>query len=110
MKKITIFVNNEAVYDFDREMPIEDEQLVFLDRMDSDMDKGIKIKGELVNKPDSEQRATFVSMNLIIALQQNNDAAMHASSAYLAHRNPTLIEIHVNDGEDAINVEFINEN
>jgi len=110
MKNITVFVNNEAVYDYDRDITIEEEQLVFLDKMDSDMEKGIKIKGKLVSKPDSEQRATFVAMNMIKALQQGNDAAIYASSAYLVHRNPTLSEVHVNDEGKTINVEFINEN
>ena len=109
MKSITVFVNNEAVYDYDRDTTIEKEQLTFLDRMDSDMDQGFKIKGELISNPDSHQRATFVVMNLIIALQQSNNAVVSASSAYLAQRHPTLMEVHANDEGNMINIEFINE-
>lgn len=109
MKNITVFVNHEAVYDYDRDIIIEEEQLMFLDRMDSDMEQGIKIKGELISTPDSHQRATFIVMNLIIALQQSNNASVSATSAYLAHRYPTLIEVHTNDEGNAINIEFVNE-
>lgn len=107
MKKITVFVNSEAVYDYDRDITIEEEQLAFLDKMDSDMKQGIKINGKLVNNPDSQQRATFMAMNLIKALQQGNDAAIYASSAYLAHRQPSLVEVHVNDEGKAVNIEFV---
>lgn len=110
MKNITVFVNNEAVYDFERDHTIEEERLVFLDRMDSDMEQGIKIKGELVRHPDSHQRATFVVMNLIAALQQTNNASVSATCAYLAQRHPRLIEVHVNDEGNTINVELVNEN
>jgi len=109
MKKLTIFVNEEAVYDCDRDITIGEQQLAFLDKMDSDMEQGIKIKGELINQPDSHQRATFVAMNLIKALQQDNDAAISASCAYLANRYPALIEVHANDHEKMINIEFIKE-
>lgn len=109
MKKLTIFVNEQAVYDYDRGNSIGEQQLAFLDKMDSDMKKGIKVKGELIAQPDSQQRAIFVAMNLLKALQQDNDAAISASCAYLVTRNPALIEVHANDGEKTINIEFINE-
>ena len=52
------------------------------------MDSGIKLHGELLVKPDTRQRATFVVMNLIKALQQGNEAAISASCAYLVSRHP----------------------
>ena len=46
MNKLAVIINNEVVFDFDRELTFEDQQLAFLDKMDSDMDKGVKIHGE----------------------------------------------------------------
>jgi len=109
MKKVILFVNDEAVFDFDKEMTLDENQLSFLGRMDSDMDKGIKIQGELITEPNTEQRAVFISMNLIKALQQENDAAVSSSSAYLMNRLPALNEIRVNDHGSRVNVEFIEE-
>ena len=109
MKSLEVLVNNEIVFEFDRYLPIEDEQLAFLDRMDTDMDRGIKIHGELLVNPDSQQRATFVSMNLIKALQQGNEAVKTASCAYLINRHPKLIAVHANDHGNTIKIELIEE-
>ena len=107
MNKLTVLVNEEVVFEFDRDMEFTDEQLGFLRGMDTDMDNGIKIDGELIVKPDSTQRATFVSMNLIKGLQQENEAIIQASCAYLVNRYPALIEVHVNDDGDAVKIELI---
>jgi len=107
MNSLEVLVNNEIVLEFDRYFPIEDEQLTFLDRMDANMDRGIKIHGKLLVNPDSQQRATFVSMNLIKALQQGNEAVKTASCAYLINRHPKLIEVHANDHGNVIKIELI---
>lgn len=106
MKKLVVFVNNEIVFEFDREISFEEGQLAFLDKMDSDMDKGIKIRGELISSPDSMQRAMFIAMNLIKGLQQNNEAVIASSCAYLTNRNPVLAEVHANDLEGSVDIEF----
>jgi len=109
MNKLTVFINNEVVFEFDRDITVDDQQLVFLDRMDSDMDSGIRIQGELLQNPDMLQRATFVVMNLIRALQQDNEAVISASCTYLVNRHPKLIEVHADDHENSIKVELIDE-
>ena len=60
MNKLAVFVNNEIVFEFDRDLTFVENQLAFFDKMDSDMDSGIKIHGELLVNPDSQQGATFV--------------------------------------------------
>ena len=109
MSKLAVLVNNEIVFEFDRDMIFEEQQLAYLDRMDSDMESGIKIHGELLLNPDSQQRATFVVMNLIKALQQGNEAVISASCAYLVNRHPALIEVHANDHADTVKIELIEE-
>jgi len=73
------------------------------------MDKGIKVHGQLLVDPDSEQRATFAVMNLTKALQQENEAVVSASCAYLVNSHPALIEVHANDDVDKVKIELINE-
>lgn len=104
MNKMMLFINDQSVFDFDKGITLEEGQLNFLDRMDVDMDKGIKIQGELIVAPGTEQRASFVTMNLIKALQQDNDAVKSSSCAYLMHRFPAINEIHVNDDENRLKV------
>jgi hypothetical protein len=109
MNKLAVFVNNEIVFEFDRDLTFVENQLAFFDKMDSDMDSGIKIHGELLVNPDSQQRATFVVMNLIKALQQHNEAVISASCAYLVNRHPALCEVHANDDVDTVKIELIEE-
>ena len=109
MNKLSVLINNELVFEFDRNITFDEHKLAFLNRMDNDMDKGIKVRGELQLDPGSEQRATFVVMNLIKALQQENEAVISASCAYLVNRHPALIEVHANDDVDSVKIEFIDE-
>jgi len=109
MNKLAVLINNEIVFEFDRELSFADQQLAFFDKMDTDMDSGIKIDGELLANPDSQQRASFVVMNLIKALQQDNEAVITASCAYLANRFPQLIEVHANDHGKSVKIELIDE-
>jgi len=109
MNKLAVLINNEIVFEYDRAMTLKDQQLAFLDRMDADMERGIKIRGELSVNPDSQQRAEFVAMNLIKALQQDNEALISASCAYLVNRHPALSEVHANDDDNAVKIELIEE-
>ena len=73
------------------------------------MDGGLKLHGELIQQPDRQQRATFVAMNLLKALQQENEAIVSASGAYLVNRCPSLAEVHARDEGDKVVVELVEE-
>lgn len=107
MNKLTIFVNQQVVFEYDRDTALDDRQLEFLDKMDGDMTRGIKISGELIPKPDLSQRARFVALNLVKALKQGNDAAVSVSCAYLAKRLPFLNEVHANDTDIGLDIKLI---
>lgn len=109
MNTLTIEVNDQVVYEIDREQVLGDEQLAFLDSMDRSMDGGLKLHGELIQQPDRQQRATFVAMNLLKALQQENEAIVSASGAYLVNRCPSLAEVHARDEGDKVVVELVEE-
>jgi len=109
MKKLTFYINGDVVFEYDRDITFEPEKLDFLDKMDKDMEKGIKIRGEFTIHPDLQQRTNFVVMNLIKALQQDNNAVIAASCAYLINRHPALFEVHANDLDGAIGIELVNE-
>ena len=105
-KKIVLFVNGMAAFDFDKELTLEESQLSVLDKMDSDMDNGIKINGQSYSHPNIEQRGTFVTMNLIKGLQQENQAIVTASCAYIASRLVDVNQIHITENENGVNVKF----
>lgn len=107
--KITIYINDEPVFDFDRNPFLEEEQIKFLDKMDSDMDRGLKIDGQLIEKPEMQHRTKFVAMNLLRALRQEEHAKVAALTAYLTQRRPALIEIRANDVDNAVVIDLVDE-
>lgn len=107
MSQLTIFVNRKVVYEYDKDVPLQANKLAFLDTMDRDMSRGIRIRGQLIAQPDQQQRANFMALNLIKALQQDNQAVAQASCAYLAQRLPALTEVHVDDGSDGLEIELV---
>ena len=109
MSNLSVFINDQLVFEYDRSTKLDDKQLAFLDKMDSDMARGFRISGELITKPGSKQKATFVAMNLLKALKQDDDAKIAVSCAYLNSRLPHTKEMHARDQGDRINIEFIEE-
>lgn len=109
MKTLSIFINDQVVYEYDKDTLIEKKKVEFLDNMDADMERGITIQGERITSPDAQQRARFVVLNLIKALQQENSAIISVSCAYLANRNSGLLEVHANDHDSGINITFVDE-
>lgn len=104
-----IYINGEVIFEYDSSKELEPEKMAFIDKMDLDMNKGIRVNGKLIKNPDSKQRGTFVAMNLIKGLLQDNGAVISSSWAYLSHRYPSLAEIHANDTDNSISIELINE-
>ena len=109
VNKISLFVNDQLAFEYDRETVLEDEQLAFLEKMDAGMAQGIRVYGELITRPDVKQKASFVVMNLLRALRQDDQARIAVSSAYLATRLPHVVEVHARDQGDRVNIEFIEE-
>lgn len=107
MNTLTIFINEQPVYEYDKTSVLNTQQLHFLDRMEQDMARGLRIHGELISQPDTRQRATFVAMNLIKALLQEDDAKIQVSCAYLTSRMPDLGEVHARDQEGKVNIDLI---
>ena len=109
MSNLSIFINDQLVFEYDRSTEIDDTQREFLDAMDRDMDRGIKMSGELISTPDTKQKATFVMMNLFNALKQDDNVRLAAYCAYLTSRLPHTLEVHANDQANGIAIEFVEE-
>lgn len=104
---LTLLINDEIAFECNRETTHDDQQLAFLDGMDVDMDKGIKIRGELIKQPEVEQRLTFMALNLIKALKLEDQGKTSVSCAYLLSRRPKLIEIRVTDMSEGLIIDFV---
>jgi len=90
---LVVLVNDQSRLEYDRSKPLSAQQLLSLDHMDQKMDAGIRLGPDWIEKPDPTQRAKFVAVNLIEALQQNSEGLVAASCAYLANRLPALKQV-----------------
>jgi len=109
MNTLNLYINEQLTYEYDRSTELDEGQLAFLDKMDADMDRGLRIHGEMIAAPDTKQKATFVTMNLIRALQQEDHTKMAVFWAYLATRLPNAVEVHARDEDNRIAIEFVEE-
>jgi hypothetical protein len=90
---LVVLVNGEAQLEYDRGKALPESQLHYLERMDQQMDAGVRLGSDWIERPDRMQRAEFVAVHLLDALQEGNEALAAASCAYLAERLPDLKQV-----------------
>jgi hypothetical protein len=106
MAKLSIIFNGTPELEYDRDKPLEDQQLLYLDKMDNKMSEGITIGDEHIANPDSNQRSQFVAANLVHAINTNQESAMASLCAYLAMRMPDIQQISINERQGGIEIDF----
>ena len=106
---LEIIVNEESVYEYDAGGTLSQQQLDFIDQMDRDMDKGIKIDGELFKSPTIDQRLQFVALNLLRALQQEDYARMQVACAYMTHRRESLSSVIYSRDDEGLVIELVDD-
>jgi len=106
---LNFIINDQLAFEYDRSTVLDEKQLTFIEQMDRDMDRGIRMYGELITEPDSKQKASFVAMNLLKGLQQEDNARIEVSCAYLSSRLPYVVEVQASNLDGRVNIEFIEE-
>jgi hypothetical protein len=109
VNKLSVYVNDQLAFEYDRTIKLDEKQMAFLEKMDDGMSRGIRVYDQLITAPDVKQKATFVSMNLLKALQQEDRTRAAVSCAYLSTRLPHVVEVHAREQGDQINIEFVEE-
>ncbi|HEY9199408.1 MAG TPA: hypothetical protein VIR60_08580 [Gammaproteobacteria bacterium] len=79
--------------EYQRAMPLEPAQREYLDRLDRRMDAGIEFDGRRIEQPNPLQRAQFIALQLLAAVQAGNEGVAAATCAYLANRVPDLKQV-----------------
>ena len=106
MSKLSIIFNGTAELEYDRDKSLQDHQLLYLDKMDEQMDVGINIGDTRVDNPDNNQRAQFVAANLAHAIKSNQEPAMASLCSYLAMRLPDVQQVIIDERGNGIEIEF----
>lgn len=103
---MVVLINGEALFEYDRTKTLFEKQRQYLDKMDLQMDEGIRLGNEAVANPDQQQRAQFVAFTLLTAIKQDNEPVIAAMNSYLAIRYPDLKQIKADIDENTKMVMF----
>ena len=104
---LTVVIDGQLHLQYDRSKTLPVRQLAYLDRMDQKMDEGITLGGKAVESPDTLQRAQFVALHLLEAMQDGDDGLIAASCAYLANRLPDMHQVKASLTGDADSAELV---
>jgi len=106
MNKLSILLNDELQFEYDRETPPDQGQMDFLNKMDKGMDaSGVILDKEKIKVPTEEQKTQFVATNLFNAIEAKNGGMIGSMTTYLALRNPKLKQVNFvkKEGEEVTN-------
>lgn len=93
MDPLAVVLDGVSQLEYQRGKPLEPAQSDYLDRLDRRMDAGIEIDGHRIETPNPLQRAQFIALQLLHAVQAGNEAVAAATCAYLANRIPDLKQV-----------------
>ena len=106
-EKLYVELNGAQVIEYDRNVRLPGHQRQFLDKMDADMSEGIELAGQAISEPDPVQRAQFVAIQLMTALQDNEEGLIAATCAYLANRYPEMRRVVASEQGDNVSLELV---
>jgi hypothetical protein len=72
---------------------LAEQQIAYLDQLDRRMDGGIELGGLRIENPDILQRAQYVSLQMLQAVESGNESVAAATCTYLANRLPDLKQV-----------------
>lgn len=90
---LVVVLDGASQLEYQRGKDLDPAQRDYLDRLDRRMDAGIDIDGRRIEQPNALQRAQFIALQLLTAVQAGNEAVAAATCAYLANRIPDLKQV-----------------
>lgn len=110
-EKVAFLLDGQEVLTYDRSITLTQNQKGYLDDMEQTLNEGFFLSGERVENPDLEQKTQFVALNLVQALQKEDDKTAIILFSYLVDRMPELkqakAKIKDTQAGSQIGVEFI---
>ncbi len=90
---LVVVLDGVSQLEYRHDTALAEQQSAYLDRLDQRMDGGIELGGRRIETPDVLQRAQFVSLQLLQAVEAGNEMVAAATCAYLASRLPDLKQV-----------------
>jgi len=107
VEMVKLLVDDQIVLEYNKSIPLPEQQLGYLEKMDAMMTKGIELGGNKISQPDNTQKAQFVALNMLIHLKQSDDTGAIAMFSYLVNRLPDLKQVKAKYINDKVGIEFV---
>ena len=104
---MAVLINGIAQLEYDRDKPLTDYQLTYLETMDKKMDEGIAIDGETINSPELNHKVQFVAANMLSAMKSNDEGMTSALCTYLATSLPDLKQVLIQEEGEAVSIDLV---
>ena len=101
-----VSLNNQTVYEFN-ETRHPARLRRHLEEIDENLNQGIQLGDQWLDKPDAFQKQQYIAMVLLNALDQNNSDLVSLMSAFLSNKYSQLKEIRATSNEDYFNFTLI---
>jgi hypothetical protein len=105
--RLAVVLNGESQVEYDRDKPLPPPHQQFLDRMDQQMDAGITLGDAVIAQPNELERAQFVALLLIEAIDASDERGAAAMLAYLANRIPGMRQLRADKHGDDVTIDFV---
>ncbi len=104
-----VVLNKNKVLEYHRNRPLNDKQIDDLNKTDCKLSLGIQLGDQIIEHPTDSDKAVFMSIRLVEALNEDKDPIVAISCAYLATRFPLLKQLRATNDDHQISVELIND-
>ena len=105
--QLVILINGVSQLQYNRSKSLPANQRQFLDKMNTELQRGIMINGQYIENPELPQRAQFVALNLIQSIQNAEEQKASAMCAYLAVFLPDLKQVKATQNPDGILIDLV---
>ena len=78
---LVVVLDGVSQLEYARATPLAPAQRDYLDRLDQNMDAGIELGAQHIDQPNALQRAQFIAMQLLQAVQDGNESVAAATCA-----------------------------
>lgn len=104
---VAFVLDGQSLLEYHRSQALPESQKMYLDDMDSRMNKGFELSGEQIVRPDQQAKNKFVALSLVAEIKQDNFQLATALFSYLVDRMPDLKQVKAMSKDGKIGVEFV---
>ncbi len=104
-----VSLNSSKVLEYFRDRELTNKQIHDLEKAEKKLTSGIYFAGKFISSPSPQEKAVFMANQLAMALDEDNEAALAISCAYLATRYPDLKQLKLTNHEGQLSIELIND-